>query len=250
MRVDSGESQEGGNDSEAVILGRDALREAGNLPWYDRNADDMRSMQGLQDGSPGAGHRDSKWVARERQPRQANPGQTGMRSNGISNVILNALVWGAIAIILVGLIAFLVWAFMRHETAQDQDDLDDWLDDPRSDEQRIEDLPFEIRRPRSDLFAAAERARQQGDRRLAMIYLFSHMLVQMDRNHRIRLAKGKTNRQYLGEIVSFRRLHSIVSEAMFAFERVFFGDHDLDEEEFEAVWSSIGPFEADVKPAR
>ena len=239
-------AQDGGDA--AVQQGRDALRHAGSFPWYDRGTDSVKPPDGLSSSKAGADNRRSDWVAQEKESR-ASP-STSTNWGNVSELLLTILMWGLIAIILIGLIVFLVWAFMRYETAQDQDDVDDWLEDPRSDEQRIEDLPFEIKKPTSDLLAAAERARAQGDRRLAMIYLFSHMLVQMDRNHRIRLAKGKTNRQYLKEIVNVERLHPIVFDSMIAFERVFFGNHDLDPLEFDHVWNSLGAFETYVKPSK
>ena len=73
--------------------------------------------------------------------------------------------------------------------------------------------------------------------------LFSYLLVEMDQHQLIRLAKGKTNRQYLREIGRRRSLRGLVERTMIAFEAVFFGHHGLDREGFEACWSQVAEFQ-------
>ena len=53
---------------------------------------------------------------------------------------------------------------------------------------------------RLDLLAEARRHYQAGNYGAAIVYLFSFQLVQLDQRQIIRLAKGKTNRQYLREV--------------------------------------------------
>ena len=94
-----------------------------------------------------------------------------------------------------------------------------------------------LNRPRSNLLEEARRQYEAGNFAEAIIYLFSYQLVELDKSQLIRLAKGKTNRQYLREIGARPRLAALLNHTMIAFEDVFFGDHDLDRERFEKCWA-------------
>ena len=72
--------------------------------------------------------------------------------------------------------------------------------EPAGGADRVESLPLAVDARRLDLLAEAQRCRERGDYGRAIIFLFSHQLLQLDKHGRIRLARGKTNRQYLREI--------------------------------------------------
>ena len=98
----------------------------------------------------------------------------------------------------------------------------------------------------TDLLAAARRCYESGDLARAIVFLFSHQLVQLDEHHLVRLAKGKTNRQYLREI---RRKPSpgeqilpLVQKTMLLFEGAFFGNHPPSPDQFESCWSALDEF--------
>jgi hypothetical protein len=112
------------------------------------------------------------------------------------------------------------------------------------DRARIEALPFRIRRGDIDLLAEAKRLYEEGKFGEAIIYLFSYQLVEMDRHQVIRLAKGKTNRQYLRDLKRIAPLRTLLERSMVAFEEVFFGGHTLDRARFESVWQQLGQFDA------
>ena len=121
---------------------------------------------------------------------------------------------------------------------------------------RIEALPYPVARANLSLLDQARNFYQAGNYAAAMIYLFSHQLVQLDRRQIIRLAKGKTNRQYLREVAghlghhvlvvggSAELLCRLVGQTLVAFEDVFFGHHDIDRRRFEACWSRLPEFES------
>ncbi len=111
------------------------------------------------------------------------------------------------------------------------------------DADRIEALPFPVRRGRLDLLDEARSHYQQGNYRQAIVYLFSFQLVCLDREQIIRLTKGKTNRQYLREVGPRRALGRLVEQTMVAFEDVFFGNRHLDRARFESCWSRLDEFE-------
>jgi hypothetical protein len=112
------------------------------------------------------------------------------------------------------------------------------------DAQRIASLPFPIHGGSSDFLSAARKCYEQGDYGRAIIFLFSYQLLQLDRQRIIRLARGKTNRQYLREVGPRRPLGRLLAQTMVAFEDVFFGSHSLDRGRFELCWSRIDEFES------
>jgi len=152
---------------------------------------------------------------------------------------LRYLAWGILAAALVVLVAFIVYAVRNHSRPPF---------DPKkvvSPAQRaaVESLPFMDDRSRGDLLGEARRYYQQGNYSEAIIYLFSYQLVELDRFALIRLAKGKTNRQYLRELGKSPPLRPPLELTMTAFEGVFFGRRDLDRAGFEACWNQLPLFE-------
>jgi hypothetical protein len=85
------------------------------------------------------------------------------------------------------------------------------------------------------------------------MYLFSYQLVHLDKHHLIRLAKGKTNRQYLRELRAQNEesdgqgLRGILRRTMIAFEDCFFGDHAIEKNRFEACWQRLDDFHKTVQ---
>jgi hypothetical protein len=96
--------------------------------------------------------------------------------------------------------------------------------------------------PETDLLSEARRYYEAGDYSKAIIYYFSYQLVQLDEHQRIRLARGKTNRQYLREVHTQPVLREITEITMVAFEDVFFGNHALNRERFERCWNRLDDF--------
>ena len=70
---------------------------------------------------------------------------------------------------------------------------------------------------------------------------------ELDKHHVIRLAKGKTNRQYVRET---RRAPAAVARCcettMVAFEDAFFGRKQLSREAFERCWQRLDEFQSEL----
>jgi hypothetical protein len=126
----------------------------------------------------------------------------------------------------------------RRRGEDDEDELEDEL----LQRARVEELPMQLSAPRGDFLAEARRRYEAGDYSGAIIYLFSHELLQLDRHQRIQLERGKTNRQYLREVRNEPFLANALSRTMVAFEDVFFGHHALDRTRFEACWREVDEF--------
>lgn len=112
---------------------------------------------------------------------------------------------------------------------------------------KIQDLPFEVEPTMFGLLAQAKRYRAAGDFSKAIIYLFSHALVEMDGARCIRLERGKTNRVYLRELRERDNLRGFTSQLVLAFEHSFFGKHALSQEAFERIWQQLPAFDANLK---
>ena len=151
-------------------------------------------------------------------------------------------------LVLLALVAgFLVWrhgskggGFFRSREAKD-------LLAHELEKAKIQDLPFEIEQTAIGLLGQAAKLRAAGDYSKAIVYLFSHVLVEMDGARCIRLTRGKTNRTYLRELRGREMLKSFTNQLVQAFEFAFFGKHQLSQESFEAIWQQLPVFEENLK---
>ena len=209
---------------------RKALRDAARFPWYDAEADRLRPVR-VPPYEPLLQPSDWNW-----QPPNPQPVRRGKWW---------WLKWiaGAFLAFLLFLILFLLLrALIERYRPEGGGGIAGDGNDGATEADRIESLPFRIERPQTNLLAEARRHYLAGDYGEAMIYLFSYQLVQLDKRHLIRLARGKTNRQYLRELRTSLPLRSMLSSAMVAFEDVFFGHHPLSRERFEACWNRLDEF--------
>ena len=201
-----------------VTSGQDALVDSGDYPWYDEDSDGIRRIEVKKEAS-----------------------RTTTTSAGGAAIELMA--WLGLALVLAVIIALLVWSFLANESRSDLPLEDEVDEDRRRQIDRLEALPFQVKRPDADLLAEARRQYERGNYDEAIIYLFSHQLVHLDKSQHLTLAKGKTNRQYLREIASIDELRAILEQTTVAFEEVFFGRHQLPRERFEACWSELSQFD-------
>ncbi|NIL95886.1 MAG: DUF4129 domain-containing protein [Planctomycetales bacterium] len=215
-------------EEDAVEAGREALRRTGEYSWYDTRADDVRRI-------------------RVQPPRPAESRRSWFTFP--SGDWLTPLAWIGIIMILGVIVFLLVRAYLARErnTAGDQTDV---AQHPVGDQvDRVEELPVRVRRPAADLLHSAGQQYLAGNYSEAIIYLYSHLLLQLDRRNLIRLAKGKTNRQYLREVGRWGSLQGLVESATVLFEDAFFGRRQLERERFEAVWNRMGQFETLIEQA-
>ena len=199
----------------AVVAGRRALDRWRDYPWYDDAGDGVRRIE----------------LAPPPEPRARDDWQFG---GGPSP--LHMLIWTLIGALLLAVVWLLLRSFLQREPSAAGQPAEE-------DRGRIESLPFPVRPGKLDLLDQARRLYEQGDFRQAIIYLFSHELVQLDKRQLIRLAKGKTNRQYLREVASRAGLRAVVEQTMVVFEDVFFGNRELQRAQFESCWSRLDEFE-------
>lgn len=212
-----------------VESGREALDPRSEYPWYDAEADDVRpvtlrskpkEVQGESDGSTTT------------SPKSATAGA-------------EVVAWVIVGVVVVALIGVLLYAVLQSDVPpakqRGKKSDDDGVD--------LAALPVPVAAADSDLLAEARRWYERGDFGRAMIYLYSHLLLRLDKGQLIRLAKGKTNRQYLREVGGRRSLAEYFETAMHAFESAFFGRRALPRDEFELAWRGVDDFHRMIEEA-
>lgn len=202
------------DQDEAISAGAEALDSWWDYPWYDDQSDSIRRI-------------DLK--AKRPTPRPQTASGTSRSWD------LEWLGWLLIAVVVLAVLFMLLrlyWTRNHHSRASRQAAL---IGGPASID-RLEELPFQLEQPAGDLLSAARRAYEQGDYDRAIVFLYSHQLLELDKRQAIHLTKGKTNRQYLRELRSSRGLAPLLATSMVAFEDVFFGGHSLGPERFEECW--------------
>lgn len=216
----------------AVESGRRALSRQADFPWYDAPRDDLRRI----DVRPPKDlkNRGSRW-------QTAPPPNVRMPSWLWK--VLEVLGWTLLVAAVTLLVVALVRAYLLDASgASGEADAAVGEAAKRGDADRVESLPFALKAVQGDLLEEARRCYESGDYGQAIVYLYSYQLVQLDKHQWIRLAKGKTNRQYLRELRLQPGLFRLLEETMVAFEDVFFGRHSLERRRFESCWDGIAQF--------
>ena len=221
----------------AVQDARDSLASSGTFPWYDRQEDAPRPLR-LRTVEDDSENRASDW----------NPSAPSTRMRRMPNIswlggILYVMGLTALVALLVLAVVFIARAFLSSEVTETAGSK---VVETGQDVDRVEHLPFQLRKPTGDFLSEARRLYEAGDYSQAILYLYSHFLVQLDKQQVIRLAKGKTNRQYLRETRPRPVLYQILEITMVSFEDVFFGHHKISRQQFEASWNRLADFDAEL----
>jgi len=233
-------AQEPGSDQTAVEQGKESLSSVAKFPWYDRRKDEVRPLHLVPRNDADSENRSSSWTNTDKQTAGTSWGRTSFFGPALQWIGLTVLV------VLLGVIAYLIaTAFLKEEISEGAA-LRRVVETSR-DVDRVESLPFHVRKPTGDFLSEARRLYEAGQFSEAIVYLFSYQLVQLDRHHVIRLAKGKTNRQYVRETRQRPRVRPILEQTMVAFEDAFFGHKTLTREQFERSWQQLDEFHAELE---
>lgn len=226
----------------AVDAGREALRESARYPWYDSEQDGLRDLHAKEKQAGDTQTRKTGWEWE--LPDFQTPKSTfrPWQFPTLATILQYAAI-GLLSALVITLVVLLIRYFLKEEDEETVIPVSEVQARQRAAEiDRVEQLPFQVRRPDADLLTETTRLYQEGRYNEAIVYLFSYELVQLDKHQRIHLAKGKTNRQYLRELRHDPALRSILHRTMIAFEDVFFGRHELERERFEACWNRLEEF--------
>jgi hypothetical protein len=215
-------------DEEAVEAGKAGLNQFWDYPWYDAQTDSAQPIEippPAPPPSPPSANWDLSWVG----------------------VFLMYAAWTLLAL----LVALIIFLMLRADWNQTNSLAfkDEQQPDRPIDLDRVEELPFKLANQKQDYFTSAEEYYRAGDYSTAILYLYSHQLLELDRAQIIHLSRGKTNRQYLRETRRASGAGPVLEPTMIAFEDVFFGHHPLSRERFEACWNEIPRFKSLLQQA-
>lgn len=200
----------------------------GNYPWYDAKADAVKTVAPPAEPSPPS--------------KSSNTGRRNLPT--MADTIVFVIMVAGLAIV----VLLLAWAWARYRP-----DPETLLLKSRSVglEQRTTSLPTGLQIDLTDPLGEARRLRDLGNLSDAIICLFVHQLLTLDRLGQIRMAPGKTARQLVRSI-NDPRPRRWVEPTSRLFEAVYYGRLAPTTAAFEAAWADAEALEqwasAGVKP--
>ncbi|TWU40331.1 hypothetical protein Q31b_36790 [Novipirellula aureliae] len=241
--------------SEPLSPASDAL---GNTSWFDKSTGTIVPVQ-VETTVDDSANRSSRWLPKpptpkKQKPAAAAPATTGTGGGGWGGwlgtdlTLGNLFGWLLLVGIIVGAVSLLLYALSKTEldlgsatskkTTRESD-----LPDQQTVE-RMKHLPAELRRSDVNLRSEAERLMTAGQLDQAVILLFAHQLLLLDRAAILRLNRGKTNGRYVRETKSADfELGRILRQTTDAFESSYFGRHSLSVESFAPLWADNAKLE-------
>ena len=209
------------------------------FPWQETG-----EFQELDRDEPGEATSKARELLPTRQPSSSSSGfnlPTGWY------YFFNSLLWVVFVVAVVAAAILVIWMFLKMDKRTSNiQSFEDYAEEELI-EERIKQLPFDLQRDLpGNLSEQARQLAQQGNYNRAMMFLFSHVLLALDKRELLKLKKGKTNRQYLREIRQHGDIAKYYRQVMVPFEDSFFGNHDISQTRFENCWDELEPFETVV----
>ena len=162
----------------------------------------------------------------------------------------NSLIWVIIVALIAMVAAVLIYMYLRMNKSAAVGNKSEDYDQEEMIAERIKQLPFEFKRNQpGNLLEQARQLAGQGNYSRATMFLFSHVLLSLDKHELIRLKRGKTNRQYLNELRRHRGICDYYQRVMVPFEDAFFGNHTITQSRFEECWNELSRFQSNVDNA-
>lgn len=213
-----------------------------SVPWYDASSGSVRSVP-VRSQTDDSVHRDSRWLPKPEkvQKQSANTPVGGAAPAAATGTGVSATAWALILLLIIILVSLIIFALTKSDIQFGSNDLagsNGTSDKPDAQLiERINELPAELRRTDVNARDEAERLMKAGQFDQAIILLFSHQLLFLDHAGYLRLSRGKTNGRYVRETRQ-RDTQSAawLRETATAFERSYFGKHELDASWFERLW--------------
>jgi hypothetical protein len=200
-----------------------------NYPWYDAASDSARPVWPPQE-------RDWDWLDRWLRGRRI-PGGASLGADA-GRLVAFTLAMLALAVLLGVLVV--LWR-------QYQPEGQGWLATARGPGRaaRIEGLPAGLDPAVDDPWNEVLRCRARGDYARAVVYLFVHQIVTLDRLRQVRLVPGQTGRQLVRSIGD-PQFRGWVQATLRLFESVYYGHRGATAQAFEPVWVAAEAFERRV----
>ena len=216
--------------------------------WFDARAGDIRPVP-IQIDRPSDDNRGSRWTQKPSVSNTASGG-TG-NANGTGGQIFG---WALLLIIAAAVAVAITKLLSVYRPSAVQTVVADGVMRGQPDEQTVhlmEQLPEAVRRTDVNLRQETERLIGEGRYDEAVVTLFGHQLLLLDRAGRLRLARGTTNRRYVEQTrrtagESGQAEAAILNQTVVAFERVYFGGGRLSGDQFDHLWAGNESLERSV----
>ena len=202
----------------AAEAGRDPAAEAlsrGEYPWYDARTDALKPVK----------------------PPSLVPKS---RPAGQGSDLVQLLIFLLVALVLAALIGALAWAY--HERLLADDVPMSARRGPARGVAHAGPLPAGLDAGSTDPLAEAARLRAAGNYAGAVVRLFAHQLLALDRLRLARLAPGRTGRQLVRSVAN-PGVRSLVEPTLRLFEVVYYGHEAPPVDAFEAAWAKAQELE-------
>lgn len=190
-----------------------AVREAlGEYPWYDAPTDSAKRL----------------WSGRTID-------EPAIELSGWQRALMflgRLLVYGLFIGLLVAILVFVARYMGRLEIPSDEPE----RRGPSRRPARAGALPLGMEVGVADPLAAAREARARGDLARAVVYLFAHELLLLERHAQVRLVAGRTGRQ-LVRSVGDPEIRRRVEPTLRLFEAVYYGHRSPDASQVDAAWA-------------
>ena len=238
---------DGSSQAPAQDAGLESLKRQ-SLPWYDADTEQIKPVELSARNEPRSERRGT--IAEKKKKGKSKKSQNSWFDDwnlDWSEGFATFVYWLLWIVLGVAFAILIVW-IVRNVDVRPPVRIEE-PEPSRTRAQSVAQLPFQMDIGDDDFRSLAAKAFQANDHRQAIIWLFSHVLVSLDQKSLIRLKKGKTNRQYLSELAGDRRLSAYYTDLMLPFEATFFGDKDLNREQFSHCWDGLALFEQQVKAA-
>ena len=218
--------------------------EVQRFPW-----EESGNLVDFETSDPGSATSADRGSLPIRVSRNATKNNLTMPSGWLT--FFNSLIWVIISAIVIAIAGILIWMYLKMDKRTSNSGEFEDYDNEKMVAERIKQLPFELKRDQpGNLAEQAKQHAQSGNYGRAMMFLFSHVLLSLDRNELIQLKRGKTNRQYLRELRQHSDLSNYYQKVMIPFEDAFFGDHRISESRFDDCWNELQNFESNVNVAQ
>lgn len=206
--------------------------------WYDADQQSLIPIpvRPSVDDSP---NRDSRWLPKPKGVTKSSAAPTNTGGGNSASGIGQAFGWVLLSAIAILLIVLIVYAIRNSEAslfkplgAVARDEGPD-----NATRERMKELPAELQDHTGDLRFEAERLMNAGQFDRAIVYLYGHQLLTLDRHAWLRLSRGKTNHRYVREVrQKSTDLAGLLNQTVDAFERSYFGRHGITQREFQVLW--------------
>lgn len=223
-------------------------------PWFDPAQKALVPIE-VKTNLPESANRNSRWLPKPKQvaaPQPTTtPTATGSPGSGWS--VMNAIGWLVLIAIGFALIFFVLFVFGKVEpdamTSRKRTSNDAMVDVDEQILERMKQLPAEVRHTDINLRSEAERLMNLSQFDQAIVMLFGHQLLLLDRCRVLRLARGKTNGRYVRETRgNAPQANSVFVNTVSAFEASYFGGHTPSADRFAKLWQENATLESVVRP--